>query len=76
MSVHSPASVYSCTERFAAALISNYDFLRMEEIVSVTRPVVRNKTILLSPASQVVLFFSKAKNNHQNNKKQQEGFMF
>lgn len=73
--VNSSASVYSCSEQFDAALISNYDFLGMEEVVSFTRPVVRNKMILLSPASQVVLFFSKAKNYHQNNKNQQEWLM-
>lgn len=69
MFVTSSARVYSCSEQSDAALISNYDLAGMEEVVNFTHPAVRNKTILLSAANQIILFFSKTKNNHLNNKK-------
>ena len=76
MFVNSSASIYSCSEQFEAALISNYDFPGVEEVVNFACPVVRNKMILLSAANPIILFFSKAKNNHLNNKSQQERLTF
>ena len=76
MFVNSSASIYSCSEQFDAALISNYDFPGVEEVVNFACPVVRNKMILLSAANPIILFFGKAKNNHLNNKSQQERLMF
>ena len=74
--ISSSASVYSCSERFDGALISNYDFPGVEQVVNFACPVVRNKMILLSAANPIILFFSKAKNNHLNNKSQQEQLTF
>lgn len=49
--IDSSARVYSCSEQCDAALISNYDSLGRGEVVNFTRPVVRNKVILLSAAN-------------------------
>lgn len=76
MFISSSASIYSCSEQFDVALISNYDFPGVEEVVNFACPVVRNKMILLSAANPIILFFSKAKNNHLNNKSQQERLTF
>jgi len=43
--VNSSASIYSCSEQFDAALISNYDILGVEEVVSFACSLLRDRMI-------------------------------